>query len=224
MTVSILVPYRAQPGSDRERIWSWMSRRWELTMPDCELVVWGDTKDDGPFNEGHAMNCAAAAASGDILVLAEAEVAINPEHLRYAIRRVEQGDGWMLPETYHAMNPRHTDFLLGHPPDVVISDHGPFARTWSRTSVSPIIVCTKEAFRSVGGWETRYDGWGWTDRAFAYAMCTLYRPYTRYPGFVVHLHHERNGVPRDADPALSHAYRLADGEPRLMRALIEARP
>ncbi len=224
MTVSILVPYRAQPGSDRERIWSWMSRRWELTMPDCELVVCDDGRAEGPFNEGVAMNRCAERATGDVFVLAEAEVAVNPKTLGNAIVAVERGLPWMLPFAYHALTATHTERLLAEPPEVTIGQPQMTERSWFGESLAPIAVCTAEAFRLVGGWETRYDGWGWTDRAFAYAMNTLYAPVDRYQGFVVHLHHERDGVPRDVDACLSRAYKLANGDPALMRRLIEARP
>ncbi len=224
MSVSILVPYRAQPGSDRERIWSWIRQRWELTMPDCELVVCDDGREEGPFNEGIAMNRCAEQASGDVFVLAEAEVAVNSDALKAALFRRVVVDSWMLPRTYHALTATQTEEMLAQPPRNRIGVPQRPERSWYDESVAPIAIVPAHAFWAVGGWETRYEGWGWTDRSFAYAMNTIYRPVERYDGACFHLYHQRNGIPRDADPALSHAYRLADGDPVLMRALIEARP
>ena len=223
MSVSVLVPFRANPGSDRDRIWTWMRQRWELLCPDWELVVEGDRGDDpARFNEGQALNAAAAQASGDILVIAESEVAFNQGPLLRAVKMVERGGGWLCPAVYHQLTQQTTDRLLASTPERYIDEPVVTLRTWARESVAPIVVMPREAFDLVGGYEERIPGWGWNDKIMAAALDTLYQPHGRYPGSVLHFEHGRTESV-DCNPTLTARYLRAAGDRAAMLAILAER-
>jgi hypothetical protein len=54
-----------------------------------------------------------------------------------------------------------------------------------------MLVMTREAFDRVGGYDERFEKWGWEDWAIADALGTLVHGQVREPGFVLHLCHPR---------------------------------
>ncbi len=223
MSVSVLIPFRGD-GGQRDRIWAWMKRRYELTLPDYELVVSDDGATDGPFNEGRAWNRAADLASGDILILGEAETAFNAHEIALAVQDVRDRARWCVADSYFMLRESDSDMLLRMPPDVRIATGDDFAplHSWRRSSVSSPVIVPRHAFELVGGYDERWVGWGWLDKALAAALTTLYAPLERFPGAAFHLWHPR-GPSRDANPELSRRYLAAEGDREAMLALIGER-
>lgn len=221
--VSVLVPFKPD-GGERDRIWNWMRQRWLTTMPGIELVVSDDGNTGAVFNEGKAWNACARAATGEIFVVTESEVAFNASDLQPVIETCYETGGWFVPQTYVQLSRVQTVNILAFQPEMALTYRlEKFAdRTFRNESVSPIWVLPREAYERVGGMDERYEGWGWIDKAFAAAMNTLYEPLERFSGSVFHLHHERT-TSTDCNPALTRRYLDAEGDPVAMRAIINER-
>ena len=224
ISVSVLVPFRPDRG-ERDRIWAWNRQRWEQTMPDAELVVCTDGGADGqPFNEGKAWNRCAKRATGEILVITESEVVASAADLKPVIETCYETGGWFVPQTYVQLSAMQTQNVLALGPTAQLNDKlAKFAdRVFRAESVSPVWVLPREALDKVGGFDERYQGWGWIDKAFAAAMNTLYEPVERFAGTVWHLHHSRT-TSSDCNPLLTGRYLAANGDVLAMRALVNER-
>jgi len=84
-------------------------------------------------------------------------------------------------------NPRRP-YIFSVPPDakdiqnVSGSQHG----HWFGAMIQ---IWSREAFVEVGGWDTRFRGWGGEDHSAMRACDTLYWPHKTLPGQVLHLWH-----------------------------------
>ena len=223
MTVSVLIPFKSD-GGQRDRIWSWMQKRWLRTLADIELIVCDDGGKPGePFNEGKAWNRCAELATGDILVVGESEVAFDAIQIADAIHDVRDRGGWRIASAYHQLDASATERILSSEPmSAIVVDTSEITRSFIMESVSPPLIVPRVAWDYVGGMDERYVGWGWIDKAFAAAMNTLYRPFERFPGSVFHLAHPR-GSDRDCNPELTARYLAAEGDVEAMRAIIAER-
>ncbi len=86
-----------------------------------------------------------------------------------------------------------------------------------------IVVCTREAYDTVGGIDARFLGWGGEDLSFGWALDTLVGQHERIGVPLVHLWHPHPAPNLRGSPeaeALVAQYRAARGVPRLMRAVI----
>jgi hypothetical protein len=222
VSISILVPFRSD-GGERDRIWAWMRQRWTHAFPDAQIVVSDDGGKTGePFNEGRAWNLCLEQAIGDTIVVTESEVAFNHRPVADAIKLSQYGQ-WFIPLRYYQLNPRHTMNLLSvDTPKVEISQPAAPDRLFHRTSLSPIWVLPRVALDTIVGFDERWQGWGWIDKATVAALDTLYRPHERFPGSVFHLHHERESA-TDCNPELTARYLGAQGNATEMRAIIAER-
>lgn len=222
MKVSVLVPLSGD--LDRRRLWRWIRdvhyARLRRVAP-IEFCVGTTT---GPWCKAAAVADAAARASGEILVVHDADCYLSDEQLMAAAAVVADGtERWVVPHD-HVL--RFTALqtaavLAGRIPD------GPFSQ-YRAPAGGGIAVLPRAAYETVGGLDRRFVGWGGEDEAFARSLDTLwgrrYRP--RRGRALVHLWHEPARDRHAASPetaALAARYRAADGDPVEMRALIGER-
>lgn len=214
MPVSVIVPYRPD-GGYRDQAWEWIRQRWAAMFPDYEVVVGSDDggANPGEFNHGLAVNRAAERASGDVLLIADADVAPDPWLLE-AVARVAAGDvRWALPSRYRKLTREATDTALGWSAD---ADLCKLDVEWDGSvSVASIQVVPREGFDLVGGFDSRFDGWGADDVCFAIAMHTLWGAVTRVAGAVHHLWHP-------APIAETYGHRWHPRQDAIMREYIAA--
>lgn len=71
-TVSVVVPYRPDRGF-RDAAWAYVRRWWATTHPDWRVVT-GDAPHGGPWVKALAVADALPRATGDLLVIADADV------------------------------------------------------------------------------------------------------------------------------------------------------
>lgn len=192
MKVSVLMPY-ASAGPDRDRAAEWLWGRWGCCFPDWELLLGSpdEVGDPGRFNRPLAINRAAARASGDVYVIADADTAFHPADVLAAA----QSGSYVLPGRYVRLDQPTTDRWLRDLPD---SDappgwHAGIEEEWP-ANVSGIVVLPREAFEAAGGFDERFKGWGWDDGAFHAAVETMWGHAVRPPSDVNvawHLWHPR---------------------------------
>lgn len=221
--VSVLVPYRPDRGY-RDRAWKWNRRRWEA-MPDAELVVSIAPEGRSPaeFNHPLAINQAAERAKGNILVIADADTAFDPQWVADAANLVETGIApWVLPRFYDKVGRRSSSEVLGADPLGPMPDYTP---EWHGDSVSwsGLVVVSVEAFEAVEGYDERISWWGADDICFGLTMDALWGKHVRLEGSAVHLWHPQSladtyGHERHAEQqALVDRYIAAAEDPEAIR-------
>lgn len=89
MGVSVVVPWRA--SADREPLWAFLRPRWERL--GYEVVV--AEMPDGPWRKGLAVAAGVGMSSGDVLVIADADVWC--ETVPEAVAAVQASVAWAVP-------------------------------------------------------------------------------------------------------------------------------
>lgn len=214
--VSVLVPYRSDGGS-RDAAWSWVSHRWQATFPHWELVV-GECP-DGPWRKGAAVRDAANKATGDVLVVADADV--WTDGISEAVQAVYEGVGWAIPHYHvHRLTEGATARILAGG-----ELHGNTTRKpYPGFAGGGMFLLRRETLEQVPV-DPRFGGWGQEDEAASLALtCLAGRPY-RGTAPLWHLWHEPaprlTGYAGSAESiALLKRYKTAARSPRAMRALL----
>jgi len=183
LNAAICVPWRGGKAS-RERLW-------DMVRPHYEKMPWplftGDGDPSLPFNRSAARNAAArAAGERDVYIFVDADTYVPEAQLAQAalFAHINKGAAFAA-ETFLSMHPvtgetenRRTLISLPYMP-------------------SGNIAISREAFERVGGWDERFDGWGWEDGALA---MLLYHtgPLVNIRGTMVTFEHTRE---ENEDPA-----------------------
>lgn len=216
MNTSVCVPYRGDDDGWRDRNWAFVRDWWERS--GIGPISTGDRP--GAFNRAAARNEAArAAGTWDVAVFADADTFMPDAQPILDAIALARGGGAVLPhDHYVALTSRGTSLLMR-------GDDWHGQTKYERVSAPlGIIVVSRAAWETVGGFDERWTDWGGEDVAFRIACSTL-STLTRLPGTLVHLWHPR-------DPAKSRyiasrggplrdAYRKADGDPAALRKLLE---
>jgi glycosyltransferase involved in cell wall biosynthesis len=233
--ISVLVAFRDTGDGERTRIWDFVRARLAHEMPDVEIVVGTDDGVD-PFNKCMALNRAAAAATGDVFYVLDADTIVSAAQV-YAALDLLGPDTWSRPWRRKVkLSQRQSEAIMAQDPAEWNGD-------WNRKTrpdrlnafwAAPPVMVTRAQWDDVGGMDERYGGWGGEDVAFTRAMHQIgYGLPKRANGDALHLWHPRIGdygadlwPGQDAlwpNRELDHEYASARGAER-MRALIQARP
>lgn len=234
MSVSVIIPFRPGPrrrgqrvperdGASREDIFDWVLRRWEALCPSYEIVV--ADSDATAFNRSAARNQAFRRSSGDVVIVADADVAPHHGALQWAVPDVEEGfSDWVIGfNRYVQLTGRQTRLVLAMDPprEVGVPDRP----RWSTDQGNAgLLIMRRSAFEEVGGYDERFTEWGWEDWAFANALHTLVHPLVTVPYPLIHLHHPRDPDRRQQKrrmEALWKPYERAFGDAEAMRAVID---
>jgi len=140
---------------------------------------------EGLFCRAAAINTAASLAGDwDVALIADADVFVPPQQLSRAVVRAAQSPALVLAhDEWLSLDEETTaDVLAGRQPPLV-----PAARR--RSPVSGVLAIGRATWDRVGGFDERFEGYGWEDRAFV-RKCTLAAGFSRVPGPMWHLWHE----------------------------------
>jgi GT2 family glycosyltransferase len=205
MRVVMLCP-RRQVNEDRERLWEFCREWWResTSWPIFEGYHWPD---EGPFNRSMAVNRAALFADltvpsdearqtidpWDVAVVIDGDVVAPIEQVHEAVKRAhDTGRCTLAYDEYVALNREMTHRVVdGYSGDW---DWRPAMRM--KDHVSSIVVVSRRLWDEVGGFDERFEGWGFEDGAFIRACRVLGGGIERVEGTVWHLWHptsaERN--------------------------------
>jgi hypothetical protein len=161
-------------------------------------------------------------ATGDVLVIADADVVIEPSAIAQAITMLAAGVPWVVPHTnVMRLDEASTNQLLAQDPaDAVLA--GQLTRpAYTGFAGGGIIVVTRETWILSGGIPHEFAGWGGEDEALAVILDTLCGPHVRLTGDLWHLWHQPadKAAKRDNRTVLA-PYLRAAGDPAAMRHLI----
>lgn len=189
------------------------SQGYRVHLAQCPTDEW---------SKGAAVNPVANQTTCDILILADADSFVAPEHLDRAISQAVVR-GWAMPHSVvKRLDRESSDRLIRRIP----------GRQRLERSAYPalpgggILVVTREAWDMVGGFDPRFRGWGGEDHCIGLALRCLtgneINPRRICP--LIHLWHPEAPNcrrPSDNNRRLDKRYRDARRDPALMRDLVE---
>lgn len=240
MRVSVLVPYRGDGGA-RDRVWHYVQGWWEGRYPEWELVV-GSCPDGGPWVKGLAVADALARCSGEICVVADADVICDL--VEPAVAAVARGAGWAVPHLrVYRLTELATIGVTMHGEDLPEPTPSGFApvrrRPGQRRSRLAVDSRIAEAYAGTAGgglvvlsrrtlldvpMDPRFTDWGQEDQAWGRALAVMAGPPWRGQAPLWHLWHppQRRLSRTVGSPQSMALYRryLAAGTAEQMRALL----
>lgn len=232
-SVSVVVPYRGDNGGARDQAWDYVQQWWAREYPDWQVVC--GYIDPGPWIKARAVADGLCDATGDIIVLADADVICYG--VGVAVDALTHGRcTWAVPHyRVHRLSCWATTGLYAGQP--LPPDPGPRGYFHRVPGVNPVVdeshrgmlgggmvVMPRELYGRVP-LDNRFIGWGQEDSAFGIALGTMAGQPIRGVAALWHLWHEpQQRVTRTIGSkeslALHQRYQRANGSPELMNAIL----
>ncbi|WP_156155623.1 hypothetical protein [Frigoribacterium sp. MEB024] len=214
--VTVVLPWRPQPSrvAAFEVVRDWYAD----ALPEAEIRTIDSP--DPVFNLAQCRNLGVAGLADDeVAVIGDADTLPQREPLLAAIEAARTSGRVHLPYTeYH---------WLGRDGTAQAAAGTPLERCdfeLVRGACSGVYVTRASSWRSHGGQDERFRGWGFEDAAWYLAHTTLLgEAPRRHEGMVFALHHQaevREGPQYDANAALMQRYRDAAVGADAMRAVV----
>ncbi|MFD6094737.1 hypothetical protein ACFVWN_01130 [Nocardiopsis flavescens] len=166
--MSVLVP---RQGTDPHRAaaWAWVRARYAEHHPGWEVVE-GELPAGRPWCKADAVAAALERASGEVLVVADADC--WAPGVGWAVDRVAAGAGWVVPHwLVHRLTPGATVAVLDGRAD--LGSHLETARDpYVGVQGGGVTVVHRETYRRVP-LDRRFTGWGQEDMAWGRALRVL---------------------------------------------------
>lgn len=244
--ISLLVPFRASASAPhRQRLWDWLSRYWEYELPDAEIVIGECSRPT--YSKTEAINDAASKATGRIFVMLDSDAYLRGDQILHSARAIEEAGRrgqrrWFIPyRRLYRLTEASTERVLTsdpkwplrfptHPEKADIES--PSSTTYGHLYGAMAQIMSRAAFETVGGMDTRFEGWGGEDVAFVRAVDTLWGKHKTVDSEIFHLWHptigsnaqdkmwEGQGRP-GVNSRLAYRYHVAFGDIVRMRALVD---
>ena len=216
--VTVILPWAVDnPCPHRRAALDWVASRWKTTG---HQVLVGEHV--GPWCKAGAVADALPRATGDVLVIADADVWCT--NIDEAINRVRSGAPWAIPHTrVHRLSQESTRLVLaGADPNPGM---GHAERPYTGFPGGGIVVLPRRLYEEVP-FDSRFVGWSGEDESAALAWTCLAGQPWRGTHPLWHLYHppqlrmsRRWGSP--AARALAARYRKAARSPQAMRAILD---
>lgn len=222
MSVDVIIPTGSHDDEWRCKAAHYVQTRLELLHPDWSITT---TSYDGVWCKAAAVALAIPDVDGDVLIVHDADVVVDPEPLRAAVTHVEDGiAGWAMPhEQVHRLTQTATEQFYAD--SAVRRPEQLERRPYRGVDGGGIVVLPRATYDAVP-LDRRFLGWGGEDRAWGMALTTLHGPPRRGRGILRHLWHahpsrDRRTFERPESLDLLFAYERHVGRPEMMAALIE---
>lgn len=231
MKYSILIPWRNNGDPWRGRNFKSVMRQWEFLsqkIGDAEICL-GDSA-EGPFNRCEARNKAYKDSMGDFLIFADADTLISFEGLSGVLKKLDTGQSlWGFPYLvyYNATSSWTELFCMGKSLANPLNEGTIDYEHRLLDSVGGAIIVRRDAFERIQGYDERFMGWGYEDRAFVSALTALAGTPYRTSDYVIHLWHKATEESRFGQPQirynehLYHRYQSCENNPAGMLELIK---
>lgn len=210
----LIVPWRGG-CAHRARAWCWLEARWPWP---ATLALGGD-----PWVKALAVTPAIAAATSDLVIVADADVWIDPDALSVAIDEVAAGAPWAIPHRLvHRLDAAGTRRVIddGLPLSAATLAEAPYPGIEG----GGIVIAHRELLEAIP-LDPRFIGWGQEDQSWAMALRTLAGAPWRGTADLFHLWHPPQ--PRESRTRgnrdgwnLRRRYARARIDPAAMRQII----
>jgi hypothetical protein len=183
VTVSVVVPWRSDHGP-RAVVWAYVSAWWREHHPDWQLLV-GEQPDGGPWCKAAAVAAALPSATGEVLVVADADVICDGVATAMgAITVPPDAPAWAVPHrrVYRLTAAATTVVLAGGPmPDPGTAAARAAGRrpepagveaSYTGVAGGGIVVLPRDLYEAVP-LDPRFVGWGQEDESWAWALTVL---------------------------------------------------
>lgn len=205
--ISLVVPIHFNADDQRAVNWRWLFDYWRAQLLEADIVPGYDRQaidHNLPFSKSCAVNDGVRKATGDILVIIDADGFVPASTILECAQRIRQArdEGnrlWFVPyrQFYRltevasarllASDPAHPlEFPTPPWPEDILDTSGSQLGHWYGAGIQ---ILPREAFDIVGGWDERMRGWGGEDHAAMRATDTLYWWHKTLPGQFLHVWH-----------------------------------
>jgi len=187
--LSVIVPF-CPDGGRRDQNYFWVTKRLRALLPDAEIIV--PTQEMPPFSRSATHNIGASAAKGDVLLFCDADMVFDIDLIENGLKIVHNVP-WVAPMnqkwdfTWQASNE-----LLNMPNDTELKSLDlTIYRKWGaeRCRGGAMLMITKENYFKMGGFDERFNGWGYEDNAFMLMAEATIGSYVETPNIAYHLWH-----------------------------------
>lgn len=207
-SVSIVMPWRPQPS--RLDAFNHCTAFWSDLLPGAELVLADSTAE--VFNLSEARNIGASQATGDVLLIVDAD-SLAPAGT--VLRAIETAaiDGRMqycFDGFTYLDEEQSRRVYAGHEPE--ISYRGPHE--------SSVMAIRRDSYWRAGGSDERFTTWGGEDNALRAACDTILGGSNWHPGTGFTLWHESHRATTNENLELVARYRAAWMNEMLMRPIL----
>ena len=228
-SISVIIPFH--DDGQRGPAFEWVRDKWKQLLPTAEIVVGTDR--GVPFSKTTAVNDALRRATGEVLVVTDADAWLDPDALENGIKQAQATGKLVVPwrKILRFNQAAAEKIMAGEDVENVrrqLEHSSPEPRT-----AATIFIIRRDALLSINGMDSRFRGWGYEDVSFRRACDALLGRsiYTAGEGYTL-WHPRTMGVGRtwgESDPGklnseLNGRYVKAERKPGVMRALVDEDP
>lgn len=187
--VAVIVPRDHYPTPERERNWQRVKRHYELNHPTfqiiegfCPSIKWV---------KGAAIADGMSRCSAEVVVIADADVMVDPVALVESVCWVGSGFPWSMPHRrVFRANTSVTDALCRTDEFQVPHESGLDRSVYEGAPGGGIVVLRHVMYDAIGGMPMAFQGWGSEDKCLALICDKLIGPCERGDADLVHLWHQ----------------------------------
>jgi len=198
---TVMVPVSSVLSQRRRQLLEWTLDRYLGFWDENELKIVIGTDDSEPFNRAKARNIGLAQVDTEYVLIADGDTACEAMPVNLGLNLLDGGAPWVIPyghTDYYNLTEDCTNSILDNPMDPIMDpqwDHK--IHSWAG-----LLLARTEDCRKIGGYDERFDGWGWEDLAFMIKMDHCIGPHRRTNGRALHLWHPRGddefGTPQES--------------------------
>jgi glycosyltransferase involved in cell wall biosynthesis len=184
-----------------------LKKYWKRQLPDAEIIIGHDYFQ--PFSKTSAVNDAARKAKGDVFVILDADVILDPAVIERCAELIMESEArgyplWFIPyRRAYRLTQFATSYLLDRDPKWYELDFDEERDRWMMDDPSTAAyghrygamcqIMSRTAFFTVGGMDCRFRGWGGEDVSHMRAVDTLYGKHKTTNNPIWHLAHFKIG-------------------------------
>jgi glycosyltransferase involved in cell wall biosynthesis len=197
--VAIIVPRDLRPSPERQRNWERVRAHYARNHPEwpiiegfCSTVTWV---------KGAAIQDALNRCTAETIIIADADVMVDPESLRKSVKSVQSGAAWSMPHhRVFRLNEAFTEQVCQSEIVLIPPRESLDRDVYDGAPGGGIVVVKHVMYNAIGGIPFAFRGWGSEDKCLALLCEKLIGPCERGPADLVHLWH-----PPQTGVAAAHA-------------------
>lgn len=199
MNFSIIIPYR-ELDDYRDVVLSFLMSYYITSFPEAEIILGRDMSKGEEFSRASAINNGVIRCKYDALVIADADVLIREETLMRGLNALDNVP-FVIPwgrcidisrrDSFSIINGKRIDYdkYLKHPASVRDIRPGKAYKGFDKCA-GGLQVVNKSFFMDIGGYESRFQGWGYEDTHFCFKVKKAVGDYPIFEDdFIFHLWH-----------------------------------